>query len=160
MGTETLLFRLFEPEKNVFKDGYPTFKIMTKGSYFLEQFFGAFWLMFKYISFSFFLQFCSEFYLALCFIGYSNEQGVPSLKTSVKTPKEFVPKNNSLFVMILKVFKHFFLRLQESKWQSFSAHQKENYMQIPKLTLLLFLVPFLWELWPFKTWGRFFWDTL
>ena len=32
------------------------------------------------------------------------------------------------------IFKHIFLRLQESKWQSFSAHQKENYMQIPKLT--------------------------
>ena len=78
-------------------------KSWQKGSYFLEQFFWAFWLMFKYISFSFFLQFCSEFYLALCFIGYLNEQGVQSLKTSVKTPKEIAPKNNSLFVMILKV---------------------------------------------------------
>ena len=59
--------------------------------------------MFKYISCSFFLQFCSEFYLELCFIGYSNVEGVPSLKRSVKTPKEIAPKNNSLFVMILKV---------------------------------------------------------
>ena len=37
MGTETLSFRLLKPEKNVFKDGNPTFKIMTKR----ESFFGA-----------------------------------------------------------------------------------------------------------------------
>ena len=37
MGTETLSFRLLEPEKNAFKDGNPTFKIMTKR----ELFFGA-----------------------------------------------------------------------------------------------------------------------
>ena len=50
--------------------------------------------------------------------------------------------------------------LQKSKWKNFSAHQKENFLSFSKLTLLLFLVPFLWELWPVKTWGRFFWDTL
>ena len=37
MGTETLSFWLLEPEKNAFKDGNPTFKIMTKR----ELFFGA-----------------------------------------------------------------------------------------------------------------------
>ena len=37
MGTETLSFQLLEPEKNAFKDGNPTFKIMTKR----ELFFGA-----------------------------------------------------------------------------------------------------------------------
>ena len=103
MGPDTLSFWILGPEKNAFKDGNPTFKIMTKR----ELFFGAIslgiltdvWIYF----FSFFLQFCSEFYLALCFIEYSNEQGVPSLKTSVKTLEEIAPKNNSLFVMILKV---------------------------------------------------------
>ena len=104
MGTETLSFRLLEPEKNVFKDGNPTLKIMSKGSYFLEQFLERYDWCLNIISFSFFLQFCSEFYLALCFIGYSNVQGVPSLKTIVKTPKEIAPKNNSLLVMILKVW--------------------------------------------------------
>ena len=37
MGTETLSFRLLEPEKKAFKDGNPTFRIMTKR----ELFFGA-----------------------------------------------------------------------------------------------------------------------
>ena len=37
MGTETLSFQLLEPEKKAFKDGNPTFKIMTKR----ELFFGA-----------------------------------------------------------------------------------------------------------------------
>ena len=85
------------------------------------------------------------------------------METSVKTPNEFAPKNTPFchdFKSRVTIFKCIFLRPQESKWKSFSAHQQENYMQIPKLTLLLFLVPFLWELWPFKTWGRFFWDTL
>ena len=57
MGTETLSVRLLEPEKKAFKDGNPTFKIMTKKELF------------------------------------TNVKGVPSLKTSVKTPKE-------IFVMI------------------------------------------------------------
>ena len=34
MGTETLSFRLLGPEKNAFKDGNPTFKIMTNGVFF------------------------------------------------------------------------------------------------------------------------------
>ena len=37
MGTETLSFQLLEPENYAFKDGNPTFKIMTKR----ELFFGA-----------------------------------------------------------------------------------------------------------------------
>ena len=37
MGTETFSFCLLGPEKNAFKDGNPTFKIMTKR----ELFFGA-----------------------------------------------------------------------------------------------------------------------
>ena len=46
------------------------------------------------------------------------------------------------------------------KLENFSAHQKENFLRILKLTLLFFLVPFLRELWAFKTSMRFFWDTL
>ena len=37
MGTETFSFRLCGPEKNAFKDGNPTFEIMTNR----ELFFGA-----------------------------------------------------------------------------------------------------------------------
>ena len=37
MGTESLWFLLLGPEKNAFKGGNPTFKIMTKR----ELFFGA-----------------------------------------------------------------------------------------------------------------------
>ena len=33
-------------------------------------------------------------------------------------------------------------------------------LRISKLTLLLFLVPILRELWQFETSGHFFWDTL
>ena len=80
-------------------------------------------------------------------------------KMKVKTPNEFAPKNTPFchdFKSRVTIFKCNFLRPQESKWKSFSAHQQENYMQIPKLTLLLFLVPFLWELWPFKHGPAFF----
>ena len=72
---------------------------------------------------------------------------------------KFFQKNTPFchdFKSRVTIFKRIFLRPQESKWKSFSAHQQENYMQIPKLTLLLFLVPFLWELWPFKHGPAFF----
>ena len=48
MGTKTLSFWLLGPEKNAFKDGNPTFKIMTKWSIFLKNFIRCFdfWLMF------------------------------------------------------------------------------------------------------------------
>ena len=57
-------------------------------------------------------------------------------------------------------FKPLFLSPLRSKLKNFSAHQKENFLRFLKLILLLFLVSFLRELWAFKTWGRFFWDTL
>ena len=57
-------------------------------------------------------------------------------------------------------FKPLFLSPLRSKLKNFSVHQKENFLRILKLTLLLFLVPFLRELWAFKTLKRFFWDTL
>ena len=41
-----------------------------------------------------------------------------------------------------------------------SAYQKEDALRISKITLSLFLVPFLGELWPLKSWETFFWDTL
>ena len=57
-------------------------------------------------------------------------------------------------------FKPLFLSPLRSKLKNFSAHQKENFLRILKLTLHLFLVPFLRELWAFKTSKHFFWDTL
>ena len=54
-----------------------------------------------------------------------------------------------------KKFKPIFLRFQKSKFENFSAHQKENFLNFSKLTLLLVLVPFLLELWPIQTWKRF-----
>ena len=45
--------------------------------------------------------------------------------------------------------------------QNFSAHQKEEDQRISKITLLLFLVPFLKELWPLKQGNKGKpWDTL
>ena len=58
------------------------------------------------------------------------------------------------------LFKPNFISPPWSKMRNFSAHQKAEELTISKLTLLLFLVPFLGELWPLKTWGHFFWDTL
>ena len=57
-------------------------------------------------------------------------------------------------------FKPHFLSPQKLKLKNFSAHQQEDFLRISKLTLLLFLVPILKELWQFETWGHFFWDTL
>ena len=71
------------------------------------------------------------------------------METSVKTPNDFAPKNTPFcndFQSRVTIFKCIFLRPQEFKWQSFSAHQKENYMQIPKVILLLIFEPFLLEL--------------
>ena len=72
MGTETLSILLLEPEKKAFKDCNPTSKIMTKRELFSGAISLAILTVFEYIYFSLFLQFCSEFYLALCFIGFSN----------------------------------------------------------------------------------------
>ena len=57
-------------------------------------------------------------------------------------------------------FKPHLLSPQKSKLKNFSAHQQEDFLRISKLTLLLFLVPILKELWQFETSGHFFWDTL
>ena len=57
-------------------------------------------------------------------------------------------------------FKPHLLSPQKSKLKNFSAHQQEEFLRISKLTLLLFLVPILKELWQFETSGHFFWDTL
>ena len=53
-------------------------------------------------------------------------------------------------------FKPHFLSPQKLKLKNFSAHQQEDFLRISKLTLLLFLVPILKELWHFETWGHFF----
>ena len=57
-------------------------------------------------------------------------------------------------------FKPHFLSPQKSKLKNFSAHKQEEFLRISKLTLLLFIVPILKELWQFETSGHFFWDTL
>ena len=54
-------------------------------------------------------------------------------------------------------FKPHFLSPQKSKFKNFSAHQQEDFLRISKLTLLLFLLPFLKELWQFETSQHFFW---
>ena len=46
----------------------------------------------------------------------------------------------------VKIFKCVFLSSYWSKLKNFCAHQIENFLRNPKLTLMLFLVPFLWEL--------------
>ena len=45
MSTETLSFGLLGPEKNAFKDGNPTLKIITKWSIFWKQIYQVFWLL-------------------------------------------------------------------------------------------------------------------
>jgi hypothetical protein len=42
MSTETLSFGLLGPEKNAFKDGNPTLKIITKWSIFWKQIYQVF----------------------------------------------------------------------------------------------------------------------
>ena len=158
MGTETFSFWLLGPEKNVFKDGNPTFKIMTKREFFWSNFFGCFdWCL---IYFFFFLFAILQWVLlGTMFHRIFKCTGCPIPQNISENSKRNCSKKYhdlSWFKSRVTIFKRIFLRPQESKWKSFSAHQQENYLQIPKLTLLLFLVPFLWELWPFKTWGRFF----
>ena len=53
-------------------------------------------------------------------------------------------------------FKPHLLSPQKSKLKNFSAHQQEDFLRISKLTLLLFLVPILKELWQFWTSWLFF----
>ena len=160
MGTETLSFLLLEPEKNAFKDGNPTSKIMTKR----ELFFGAISLGILtdvWIYFFFFLFAILQWVLlGIMFHRIFKCTGCPIPQNISENYQRNCFKKQLPFCHDFKsrvtIFKCIFLRLQESKWQSFSAHHKENYMQIPKLTLLLFLVPFLWELWPFKHGPAFF----
>ena len=78
--------------------------------------------------------------------------GMPS------TLKLFLPLNSNLDTQMLdkqkiwqkkkkevKNFKSiFFSSYIKVKIENFSAHQKENFMNFSKLTLLLFIVPFLW----------------
>ena len=71
-----------------------------------------------------------------------------------------LPVTWSCFGYGVTLFKLNFLSPPSSKRKNFSAHQKAEDLRISKLTLLLFLVPFLGELWPLKTWETFFWDTL
>ena len=50
-----------------------------------------------------------------------------------------------------------FLSPTLSKPKNFSAHQKENFLRFSKLTLHLFLLSFLVELWPVKHGNTFLW---
>ena len=136
MGTETFSFWLLGPEKNAFKDGNPTFKIMTKWSIFWSKFIGCFdWgFHFNISLFLFVCNFCSFtwhllFRIFIC-TGWSISQRSKHL---MKFFLKYTPFCHD-FKSRVTIFKCIFLRPKESKWQSFSAHQKENYMQIPKLT--------------------------
>ena len=105
MGTETLSFWLLEPEKNAFKDGNPTFKIMTKWRIFWSKFIRCFdWGFHLNISL-FYLFAIFAVLLDTCCLGYSFVQGDPSLKTSVKSQNTWWKFFQKIlhFVMILKV---------------------------------------------------------
>ena len=54
------------------------------------------------------------------------------------------------FFILFHNFKPHFLSSTWSKLKNVSAHQKEDFLRFSKLTLLLFLVSFLVELWPVK----------
>ena len=134
-------------------------KSWQKGSYFLEQFLWVFSLMFWGMGHPVHLNILWSIVPSKTHCKIEKRMKKKYIQTSVKTAFEFAPKNTPFchdFKSRVTIFKRIFLRLQELKWQSFSAHQKENYMQITKLTLLLFLVSFLWELWPFKHGPAFF----
>ena len=80
-----------------------------------------------------------------------------------KPPKKTRPEERlfqSCFSYGVTHLKPNFLSPPWAKMKYFSAHQKAEDLRISKLTLLLFLVPFLGELWPLKHRELFFWDTL
>ena len=66
--------------------------------------------------------------------------------------------NLNVFRYGVTLFKPNFLIPPWSKMKNFSGHQKAEDLRISKLTLLLFLVPFLGELRPLKH-GELFFGT-
>ena len=54
------------------------------------------------------------------------------------------------------IFRLIFLSHFLTKMRSFCAHQKGNFLNFSKLTLLLFMVHFWYPLWPVKHKGAFF----
>ena len=78
-----------------------------------------------------------------------------------KPPKKTRPEERlfqSCFSYGVTHLKTNFLSPPWAKMKNFSAHQKAEDLRISKLTLLLFLVPFLGELWPLKH-GELFFGT-
>ena len=78
-----------------------------------------------------------------------------------KPPKKTRPEERlfqSCFSYGVTHLKPNFLSPPWAKMKNFSAHQKAEDLRISKLTLLLFLVPFLGELWPLKH-GELFFGT-
>ena len=58
------------------------------------------------------------------------------------------------------MFNFIFLSRFFTKMGCFCAHWTGNFLNFPKLTLLLFLVHFWCPLWPLNKDPPFFWDTL
>ena len=65
-----------------------------------------------------------------------------------------------LFSRGVGVFDLIFLRHFLTKMRSFCAHQKGNFLNFSKLTLLLSLDHSWCPQWPIKRYRAFFWDTL
>ena len=159
MGTEIFQFRLLGAKKMGFKNGNPTSKSITK-SHFLRPRFILRWWELKHPCLP------CEYFVFLKFIlsamillwkrdRYSSGKGVSLLNMPKKTVPEKVWFGHAFRYRVTN-FKPNFLSPQKSKLKNFSAHQQEDFLRISKLTLLLFLVPILKELWQFETWGHFF----
>ena len=65
-------------------------------------------------------------------------------------PRKKFPMLKMSLDMGFYYFKPNFLSPPWSKMKNFSVHQKEEDLRISKITLLLFLVPFLGKLWPLR----------
>ena len=65
-----------------------------------------------------------------------------------------------LFSRGVGIFGLIFLSHFLTKMRSFYAHQKGNFLNFSKLTLILSIVHFWYPLWPVKHKGAFFLDTL
>ena len=71
-------------------------------------------------------------------------------------PRKKFPMLKMSLDMGFYYFKPNFLSPPWSKMKNFSSNQKEDELRISKIPLLLFLVPFLGELWPLKHGDNFY----
>ena len=131
MGTEISTFWPFEPEKIRFKDGNPSFKIMTEPntfSFIVIQFFFSHKLL-MFASNCYVLAKLLDFRLWIDARNYIGKvQGYPSINKSINQLRAEESSFCRYFKRRVVDFKPNFLRLQWSKCKNFSAHQKENCM--------------------------------